>query len=365
MAFNGPRLYMGTMTFGWSQASSVVDETVACQMSRRAVVDYGVAYLDSARIYAGGLTEPIVGACLRTLQADGVEVKVTTKAHPSKPNGLSAAGLEAQLRESLAALGVERVDEFYLHQPDTECDLAETFAACHTLVQEGLVRRVGMSNYHASEVARAVELCQANGWTQPTLYQGLYNPLNRAVETELLPVLRKYNVDFVAFNALAAGLLTGKHGQVASGDAVMSGRFKSNANYMPRFYTDHNFRAVEAIQAALPEGMSLIEASYQWLRRHSALGASDGVLLGASSIGQLEVNLAACRAAETAPALPPALLTAFDEAWRIVRESQAPDAAVGDAAAGKGGPFPYWRSYSKDMPGRESLDPGASYVAAK
>ena len=348
-----PRLYLGTMTFGWSQASSPVTEAVAVELSKRAILGSSVSYLDSARIYANGLTEPIVGSCLRSLiSADGKQpAKITTKAHPSQPQGLSRTGLEAQLRASLDALGVEAVDEFYLHQPDTECNLAESLEVCHDFVKQGLIVRLGMSNYHASEVERAVELCAANGWTQPTVYQGLYNPLNRAVEDELLPLLRKHNIDFVAYNALAAGLLTGKHD--AKGGDVKVGRFKDNPNYMPRFYTDSNFRAVEAIKAALPEGLSLIGAVYQWLRRHSALSASDGILLGASSMAQLESNLDACAAAETAPDLPDACLAAFDEAWRIVRDAE------------EGGAFPYWRSYSKDMPGREGLDPGASYNAAK
>lgn len=160
-------------------------------------------------------------------------------------------------------------------------------------------------------------------------------------------MLRKHSISFVAYNALAAGLLTGKHfkdGEVAAG------RFKDNANYLPRFYTDANFQAVETIQAALPEGMGLIPATYQWLLRHSALTEHDGVLLGASSIAQLDSNLAACTAAGEAEDLPADTLAAFDQAWKITKQA---------------GSFPYWRSYSKDHPGREELDQGASYNAAK
>ena len=69
----------------------------------------------------------------------------------------------------------------------------------------GLVKEIGLSNYHASEVERALDLCASNGWASPSVYQGLYNPLNRRVEAELLPLLAKRGVRFVAFNALAAG----------------------------------------------------------------------------------------------------------------------------------------------------------------
>ena len=99
------------------------------------------------------------------------------------------------------------------------------------------------------------------------MYQGLYNPLNRAVEAELLPLLAARGVRFVAFNALAAGLLTGKHsaaptagggvgragGQAGQGgqDVVLPGRFRDNPNYLPRFYTGANFKALSAIEAAV------------------------------------------------------------------------------------------------------------------
>jgi len=340
-----PRLYLGTMTFGWNQASVPVTEEIATEMSLRARAA-GISLLDSARIYSGGATEPIVGAVLRNLGPDK-SMGVTTKAHPTQPGALSAEGVSTQLQAALSDMGVQKVEEFYLHQPDTEHELSATLAAVHEMCQQGLIGKLGMSNYHAVEVERTMALCAENGWTPPSVYQGLYNPLNRIVEAELLPVLQKHNISFVAYNALAAGLLTGKHSKDGE---VTAGRFKDNANYLPRFYTDANFQAVETIQAALPEGMELIGATYQWLLRHSALSAHDGVLLGASSLPQLDSNLAACAAAVESEDLPAATLAAFDQAWEITKAA---------------GSFPYWRGYSKDHPNREELDQGASYNAAK
>ena len=86
--------------------------------------------------------------------------------------------------------------------------------------------------------------------------------------------------------------------------------------------------------------------AFRWLLRHSALGEGDGVLLGASSLEQLETNLAACINDD---ALPPAVLEALDRAWETASE----------------GAFAYWRSYSADMPGRDGLDQGASYDPSK
>ena len=149
---------------------------------------------------------------------------------------------------------------------------------------------------------------------------------------------------FIAYNPLAAGLLTGKH---APGGDVPAGRFKDNPNYLPRFYTDANFAALQAIAAACnAAGVAVLDATYAWMLRHSALGEADGLLLGASSLEQLDANLGACAKAADG-ALPPPVVAAFDAAW----------------ATTKDGAFAYWRSYSADMPGREGLDQGASYTA--
>jgi aflatoxin B1 aldehyde reductase len=339
-----PRLYLGTMTFGWSQTSSKVDERVASQMLKLFEAEGG-QHVDTARIYAGGKTEPIVGNVI----AKGGPVLVATKAHPSQQDGLSPSGIDKQFKASMEALKMDSLEEYYLHQPDPESSLLESLQFLHQLVSDGLVSKIGMSNYHVSEMARAFDLCAENNLTPPTVYQGLYNPLNRLVEDELLPLLKRKNCSFVAYNPLAAGLLTGKHTDQDT-DKAMKGRFKKNPNYLPRFYTGPNFEAIELIRKACDnEGITMVEGTYRWLLRHSALGETDGLLLGASSVEQLEQNLKACAAAKDKGPLSADVLAAFEQAWGLTKD----------------GAFPYWRSYSADMPNRENLDQGASYEATK
>lgn len=354
MKLEVPKVYLGTMTFAWSgQTSSVVDEAVALKMLKRFIQfdkDQGIHLhrVDTARVYAGGDTEPLVGKILKGID-DPSSVLLGTKAHPSVKNGLSPEGLKVQFETSLEELSVKKVEEYYLHQPDTENSLLESLKAAHSLVEEGKIHAIGMSNYHASEVARAFELCRENQLTPPTVYQGLYNPLNRLVEEDLLPILEKNGCSFVAYNPLAAGLLTGKHTSI---EDVAAGRFKNNGNYLPRFYTAKNFEAAALIRDQCEkDGISMVEASYCWLLRHSKLAANrDGLLLGASSLDQLDENLVACQNSRDAEGgLSNELCAAFDKAWDLTKD----------------GAFPYWRSYSSDMPDRDSLDPGASYNAAK
>eukprot|EP00584_Thalassiosira_punctigera_P022121 CAMPEP_0172554416 /NCGR_PEP_ID=MMETSP1067-20121228/54465_1 /TAXON_ID=265564 ORGANISM="Thalassiosira punctigera, Strain Tpunct2005C2" /NCGR_SAMPLE_ID=MMETSP1067 /ASSEMBLY_ACC=CAM_ASM_000444 /LENGTH=350 /DNA_ID=CAMNT_0013342783 /DNA_START=70 /DNA_END=1122 /DNA_ORIENTATION=- len=347
------------MTFAWpGQTSSHVTESVASQMLNAFAVYHNKGApirIDTARIYAGGDSERMLGS-LPNLADESVTLG--TKAHPSQPSGLSPAGIRSQLESSLKSMRVSAVNEYYLHQPDEKYSLLDSLKTLNELIEEGKISKIGMSNYHASEVQRAFDLCNEHGLSKPTVYQGLYNPLNRCVEDELLPVLRDNGCSFVAYNPLAAGLLTGKH----SAGEVLQGRFKDNPNYLPRFYTPANFEALELIQSACEDAnITMVEATYRWLLRHSALRAGDddisgdGVLVGASSLQQLEENLRSCASAkgEQGGKLPQNVLDAFEAAWEIILNDKT------------SGPFPYWRSYSSDMPQKESLDPGASYNAAK
>jgi len=375
MRIPGPRLYLGTMTFGWtSQTSSVVDESVSLEMvemfrdhckktsSSSSSSSPPMVHIDTARIYSGGATEGILGSALKQMKVSSSmddNIIVGSKAHPSwEMGGLSPKGIESQFKKSMEEVGgseeggLTSFGEYYLHQPDTEHSLLESLRCIDGLVADGLIRSFGMSNYHVTEMERAFELCEQYGLTKPTVCQSLYNPLNRAVETQLLPLLKANKCSFVAYNPLAAGLLTGKHHTQTQTrirpQLVQDGRFKDNPNYLPRFYTDANFEAVQLIKTACDhEGVTLVDATFKWLLRHSALGIHDGILLGASSVSQLRQNLDACLAAtdEGDEGLSDDIIQAFDDASKL---------AEVDA-------FPYWRSYSKDMPGRDDMDHGASY----
>jgi aflatoxin B1 aldehyde reductase len=200
-----------------------------------------------------------------------------------------------------------------------------------------------MSNYSATEVEAAVNICKANGWLAPSIYQGNYNVLNRDVETELLPMLKKLGIRFLAYNPLAAGLLTGQHKPAATTDLVPpppdSGRFGGNQNYIDRYWKQQSFQTISELQAECDTvGCSMVSAAFSWLLVHSALDGTkgDGVVLGASSIEQLQQNLTACRDAAT---LPQSLVHAMDRGWERSRKDafryyRGESGAGGDASVG-------------------------------
>lgn len=155
------------------------------------------------------------------------------------------------------------------------------------------------------------------------IYQGMYNALTRGAESELLPALRRYGLAFYAYNPLAAGIFSGKYTSVD--DRPAEGRFSDvdserGTRYRERYFRPAVFEALAVIEpVATREGLTLVEVAIRWLVHHSGLkvadGGPDGVVLGVSSLAQLEQNLDAMEAGP----LPEAVVQALDAAWKTVK----------------------------------------------
>nr|XP_060614802.1 aflatoxin B1 aldehyde reductase member 2-like [Anolis sagrei ordinatus] len=313
MAGSGVRTVLGTMEFGRRASKEASAEMLRAFLAR------GHRELDSAAMYAQGQTESILGALLGTEK----EVLVATKANPWQGQRLTAEGLRSQLEASLARLKTPSVALFYLHAPDHQAPLLETLATCNQLHKEGKFQELGLSNYAAWQVAEIYTLCKANHWVLPSVYQGMYNATTRQVETELLPCLRHFGIRFYAYNPLAGGLLTGKY-KYEDLSLQPEGRFFGNdwaQTYRDRYWKKHHFEGIALVEGALREAYaseetpSLTSAALRWIYHHSQLqgGLGDAVILGASSLEQLQQNL---QYAEEGP-LEPKVVAAFEQAWRL------------------------------------------------
>ncbi len=226
---------------------------------------------------------------------------------------------------SLSALRSETVDLYYLHWPDRSTPLKDTLSALKELYDEGKFSRWGLSNFEANDVVRVCDMCKEMNILAPSVYQGMYNPLTRRVEEELLPVLRNMGISFYSYNPLAGGVLTGKH---LLTQKMSSGRFNSDTfwgkNYIDRYWNSSYFEAVEQLKKVCSShSLSLTEASLRWLQLHSALVGElgDAIILGFSSKVQLEENL---RAAEIEAELPIEVQVAFEDAWEMTKSSCPP-----------------------------------------
>ena len=187
--------------------------------------------------------------------------------------------------------------------------------------------RLGISNFAAFEVAEVVMMCKYNGWVRPTVYQGMYNAMTRGLERELLVACRRYGLDVVVYNPMAGGLLSGK---IKSRDMVPeSGRFSDvssaqGANYRRRYFRESTFAALRLVEAAVAkhEGLGMAETALRWMVHHSQLrirDGNDGIIIGASSLAQLESNL---DSVEKGP-LPADVVQALDEAWGVSKADTA------------------------------------------
>ena len=281
-----------------------------CEALLQAFIGYGGRELDTSRAYQNGNSEAVMGRI-----PSAKSLRIATKYSP-----VISDGPRAQLEQSLAALKRESVPIFYIHMPSTELMLEDTLAEFDAAHRDGKFEEFGLSNFPAWQVVEICQYCKRQGYVMPTVYQGVYNALNRTAEYELLPVLRNYGIKYYTHGSLASGFLTGKYKR---GVAPIKGvdRFAQSRRikqYEERYLKrDEMWAALDVIEAASrAAGISVLEAAVRWTQNHSAVDASlgDTVLMGVSRLEQLEPMMLA---SQRGP-LPEPVVAAFEQAHALV-----------------------------------------------
>src|SRR6516225_1943767 len=194
--------------------------------------------------------------------------------------------LLASLDQSLRRMGLEYVDIFYSHRFDPDTPLEETMSALDTAVRSGKALYVGISSYSAERTTEALALLRQMG-TRLLIHQPSYSMLNRWIEGGLLEVLGREGVGCIAFSPLAQGVLTGKYlGGVPAGSRASLNGSLSSDQIAPA--TLGHVRALNEI--ARSRGQTLAQLALSWVLRDPRVTSA---LIGASSVAQLEENLAA------------------------------------------------------------------------
>ncbi|PHH76041.1 hypothetical protein CDD82_4159 [Ophiocordyceps australis] len=313
------RIILGLMTFGPQEKDGArLTKQEDFKKALDVFQERGYHEVDTARIYAGGQQE----AFTRDVGWKDRGLTLATKVfYPQNPGENSAELVRKSVETSLKELGTDCVDILYLHRADRATPLQETLETINELHGEGKFVRFGISNFAAFEVAEVVMTCKYKGWIRPTIYQGIYNVLHRGIESELLPACQRYGLDVVVYNPLAGGLFSGK---IKSKDIEpRQGRFSNTSRlgsmYRARYFRESTFGALQIIEAAVDaQGLSMIEAALRWMVHHSKLDmklGKNGILLGMSSIEQLESNL---DNVEKGP-LPQDVVDAMDKAWALAK----------------------------------------------
>ncbi|CAB3785219.1 aldo/keto reductase [Pararobbsia alpina] len=291
------RLCLGTMTFGL-QTQEDVSHAILDKAS-----DAGVNFIDTADVYplggdesAAGRTEEIVGRWLKGRRDRFIlATKACGKVGPSEwDQGASRKHLLDAIDASLRRLGTDYVDLYQLHSDDPHTPLDETLRALDTIVQSGKARYIGVSNFLAYRLARALGRADVLGLARFVCVQPRYNLLFRQIERELLPLVSEEQLAVIPYNPLAGGLLTGKHRHDA---APSEGRFttatvgNAGAMYQQRYWHEREFATIDKLrELAQSSGESLTKLSVAWVLANPVVTSA---IIGASRPDQLTDTLAA------------------------------------------------------------------------
>jgi len=288
-------LCLGTMTFGggseglWSNIGDLqVDEAAELL---EASVDAGINFIDTANVYGQGRSEKITGEAIRKLGLKRDDYVLATKflgeTNPG-PNqrGASRYHIMQAVEDSLERLGLDHIDLYQIHGFDPATPMEETLRAMDELVGAGMVRYIGVSNWAAWQIAKALGISERLGLSRFASLQAYYTIAGRDLEREIVPMLTSEDVGLMVWSPLAGGLLSGKYSR-DEGKATEGRRAKFA---FPPVDEDRGFAVIDAMRPiAEAKGVSVAQIALAWLLHQPVVTS---VIVGAKRKDQLDDNLA-------------------------------------------------------------------------
>jgi aryl-alcohol dehydrogenase-like predicted oxidoreductase len=273
-------LCLGTMMFGdRTPQAEAIEIVAACR-------DAGVNFVDTADVYADGESERITG---RAIAADRHAWVLATKvgnpmgADPNR-RGLSRRWLARAIDESLARLGTDHVDVWYLHREDPLTPLADTVGAVADAIRAGKVRYLGVSNHRAWRIAEIVALCSEAGIPPPAVCQPYYNAFNRMPEVETLPACGHYGIGVAPYSPIARGVLAGKY---RPGEPPRAGR--NDRRLMQTEWRPESLELAQRVAAhARARGVTPAQFAVAWVLNNRLVSSA---IVGPRTIGQMREYL--------------------------------------------------------------------------
>lgn len=310
-------LCLGTMTFGgdegiWGAIGRVAQQDADALV--KASLDAGINFIDTANVYSAGLSERILGQALRNLGIRRDEVIVATKVYGRMGEGPNGAGASrhhilAQIEASLERLQLDHVDLYQIHGFDPTTPMAETLEALDTLVRRGSVRYVGVSNWAAWQVAKALGIAELRRLAPIVSLQAYYTLAGRDLEREIVPMVGSEGVGLMVWSPLAGGFLSGKYAR----DAEAGEGNRRAAFDFPPIDRERAFAVVDKLRGmAEAKGCTIPQLAIAWLLHQPAVSS---VIIGAKRMDQLQDNLGSVDVG-----LGPADLAALDEVSRLPAE---------------------------------------------
>ena len=286
---------LGTMTFGGGEGMWQKIGALRQDEAERLVgtaVDGGVNFLDTADVYAEGLSEEITGHAIRNLKLPRDEIVVATKVFGPTGKGPNARGNTRShiidgVKASLKRLQLDHIDLYQIHGFDPATPIEETVEALDILVRHGHVRYTGVSNWAAWQIVKAQGIAQHRGLAQFQSLQAYYTLAGRDLEREIVPMLKAERIGLMVWSPLAGGLLSGKYGRDGSAE---QGSRRVDFDFPP-VDAERGYKVIDAMRPiADAHGVSVARIALAWLLHQEVVTS---VIIGAKKPAQLEDNLAA------------------------------------------------------------------------
>ena len=322
-------LCLGTMTFGgsgeglWGKIGRLQEDDAERIVG--GALDAGINFIDTADVYAGGRSEEITGQALKNLKIPRERVVVATKVLGETGPGANMRGatrshIVAGLQASLQRLQLDHVDLYQIHGFDPATPIEETVRALDTMVRHGHVRYVGVSNWAAWQIMKALGIAERLGLSRFESLQAYYTIAGRDLERELVPMLKSEGLGLLVWSPLAGGFLSGKYGRDRQGE---EGSRRTGFDFPP-VLKDRAFDCIDAMrEIANARGISVAQIALAWLLHQPAVTS---VIIGAKKPEQLTDNIGATSLELTADELTRldavSKLPAEYPGWMLARQGE-------------------------------------------
>jgi len=256
--------------------------------------ELGINSFDTANVYGRGESERIVGKALSKYPRSSFVLATKVRGPMGDlPNqeGLSRKHIMEQCEASLTRLGMEYIDIYYCHYPDSETSWDETLCAMNDLVRQGKVLYIGISNMSAQHINEVIQITEKRGMQPIVANQPLYNLFANEIEQEIIPLCDRNGIGQVVYSPLAQGVLTGKYSTASETSASSRLSDKEGRQAVQHWLKDENLIKAKKLQQIANEyGLTLSQLAIAWTLRHSNVSSA---IIGASRPSQVEEN---CRA---------------------------------------------------------------------
>lgn len=296
---------LGTMTFGGDGFWKVIGalEQDASTKLVRTAFDKGVTFIDTADIYSNGLSEQVLGKAIQGLPRD--ELVIATKVFgrmgayggPDTPEaqrraananlwGLSRKHVFNAVDASLERLGLDYVDLYQVHAFDPVTPLEETLEALDDVVRSGRARYIGLCNFAAWQIAKALGVSARNGLARFESLQMYYSIAGRDLEREVVPLAKDEQLAILPWSPLAGGFLSGKFTRDSSAEGARRAVFD-----FPPVDKDKAYDIIDVMkEIGDARGVSVAQIALAWLLHQEHVTS---VIIGAKTEAQLADNIAA------------------------------------------------------------------------